>query len=115
MKKLIESLIRQGDVLLSPAAKLPDGAIDITPIEGRVVLAYSEVTGHVHAIYETKTKDGQPAVRMWSAGAERFLQVLVATPLKHEEHSAPVLQPGIYILPVQMEYDRAKGLRKVAD
>jgi hypothetical protein len=120
MKELNANIIRQGDVLLNgdkayTVAKLPDGAIDITPESGRVVLAYGEVTGHAHAIYETKTSDGKPTVRMWSAGAERFLQVLVATTLEHEEHSAPTLQPGIYKLPAQMEYDRAEGLRRVAD
>lgn len=113
--KLNENQFRQGDVLLDAVSKLPDGAIDITPESGRVVLAYGEVTGHAHAVYETKTKDGLPAVRMWSAGAERFLQVLAASSLKHEEHSAPTLPPGIYRLPVQMEYDRAEGLRRVAD
>ena len=114
-KRLNPNIIRQGDVLLNRVAKLPEGAVDITPESGRVVLAYGEVTGHAHAIYETTTNDGKRAVRMWSAGAERFLQVLVATSLKHEEHSAPVLQPGNYKLPVQMQYDRAAGLRKVAD
>ena len=113
--KLNQNQFRQGDVFLDRVDALPAGAVDITPAEGRVVLAYGEVTGHAHAVYETKTKDGQVAVRMWSAGAERFLQVLLASTLKHEEHTAPQLPPGIYRLPAQMEYDRAEGLRRVAD
>jgi hypothetical protein len=113
--KLNEGQFRQGDVFLDRVDALPKGAVDITPAEGRVVLAYGEVTGHAHAIYETKTKEGQPAVRMWSAGAERFLQVLIGSTLKHEEHTHPALPPGIYRLPSQMEYERAEGLRRVAD
>ena len=106
---------RQGDVFLDAIDKLPADAIDITPADGRVVLAYGEVTGHAHAVYETKTAEGAPTVRMWSVGAERFLQVLLASTLKHEEHTHPTLPPGIYRLPAQMEYDRAEGLRRVAD
>jgi hypothetical protein len=120
MKQLNSKIIRQGDVLLNgdaayTASEIPAGAIDITPQSGRVVLSYGEVTGHAHAIYETKTDDGKPTVRLWRSGAERFLQVLVATPLLHEEHLAPKLQPAIYRLPAQMSYNRAEGLRKVAD
>lgn len=114
--KLNKDQIRQGDVLLSKVDALPAGAIEV-PMDGsRIVLAYGEVTGHAHAIYETKTKDGAPTAKLWSAGAERFLQVLLADlPLKHEEHSHPFLCPGVYKLPAQMEYDRNSELRRVQD
>lgn len=100
--------IRQGDVALVLINNIPDGARDITPMEGRVVLAYGEVTGHAHAIYD------RDSVRLWQAGTERFLQVLVKTALQHEEHSAAILEPGIYQLPTQMEYTPDE-LRNVAD
>lgn len=97
---------RQGDVLLV-AAKLP---INAQPADkpGDVILAFGEVTGHAHRIKEREK------VRMWDAGAERFLQVLEATMLTHEEHAPVVLQPGIYRLPQQVEYTPAE-LRRVAD
>lgn len=100
--------IRQGDVALVLVSKLPSEAKDITPDKGRVVLAYGEVTGHAHAVYERES------VRLWQAGAERFLQVLVKTALKHEEHSTAYLDPGIYQLPTQVEY-HPEDLRNVAD
>jgi hypothetical protein len=107
-------IIRQGDVLLSRVEALPAGATDITPAEGRVVLAYGEVTGHAHAVYD-RVIEGKPTVKMWSAGAERFLQVMVAVPLKHEEHSHPTLPPGIYKLPQQVDMTADKLPRRVAD
>ncbi len=124
--------IRQGDVCLIPVAALPEGAKAVNSNE-RVVLAYGEVTGHTHAIYE-------PAkARLWDAGAERFLQVLESCELKHEEHSPLALDPQnftmdpmrqgdvllvpigrmndgsvLFRLPQQVEYTPAE-LRRVAD
>jgi hypothetical protein len=112
-KKPTVQSIRQGDVLLTPIQSLPAGVVDITPPNGRVVLAHGEVTGHAHAIYERGTK-AAPTVRLWSVGVERFLQVLMPVALKHEEHSHPMLPPGIYRLPAQVEYAPEK-LRRVED
>ena len=112
-KKTTVQSIRQGDVLLTPINSLPAGVVDITPPNGRVVLAHGEVTGHAHAIYERGTK-AAPTVRLWSASVERFLQVLAPVALKHEEHHHPMLPPGIYQLPAQVEYTPAR-LRRVAD
>ena len=113
-KKTALPSIRQGDVLLTPIQSLPSGAVDITPPDGRVVLAHGEVTGHAHAIYERGT-EAAPTVRLWSAGVERFLQVLAPVGLKHEEHRHPTLPPGIYRLPAQMEYVPAVLPRRVLD
>ena len=99
--------IRQGDVCLIPVTSLPAGAKQHES-KDRVVLAYGEITGHAHAIYDT-TK-----ARLWDSGVERFLQVLEKCELKHEEHSAATLAPGIYYLPQQVEYT-PKELRRVAD
>jgi hypothetical protein len=51
---------------------------------------------------------------MWSAGAERFLQVMEVVALTHEEHATVTIQPGVYRLPQQVEYAPAE-LRRVAD
>ena len=97
---------RQGDVLLV-SAKLPADA-EQADKPGDVILAYGEVTGHAHRIIERDT------VRRWDAGAERFLQVLEVTALTHEEHAPIMLQPGVYRLPMQVEYTPAE-IRRVAD
>lgn len=106
-------LVRQGDVALIRIEKLPAGCVEVLPEGDRVVLAYGEVTGHCHAVYGV-TKEA-PKVRLWSAGAERFLQVLTRCELVHEEHSAAVLEPGTYLLPGQYEHTEENEVRKVAD
>lgn len=47
---------RQGDVLVVPAAAVPDGATPLEREGGRVVLAHGEVTGHAHAISAPKAQ-----------------------------------------------------------
>lgn len=106
MKNLLP--LRQGDVLLVPVRALPKGAKDETP-DGRLVLAFGESTGHAHAI-----ENEHQSCRYWTAGGERFLQVLVTSELRHEEHAPISLPPGIYKLPQQVEYTPAE-LRRVAD
>lgn len=102
--------VRQGDVLLQPVAKLPSGAIEITP-KGDVVLKYGEVTGHAHRI----AVDVPGKVRVWDAQAERYLQVLALVTLRHEEHGAIDIMPGIYHIPEQVEWTDDDEPRVVAD
>lgn len=123
-------VFRQGDVLLVKVAELPKKAKDITP-EGDIVLAYGEVTGHAHrlalppvlenmqvaGVGKDKQLTVKKPVRLWDAGAERFIQVLEKTSLTHEEHSQIPLDPGFYKVVQQREYDpEAERLaRQVAD
>lgn len=110
-------IYRQGDVLLTRVeGDLPKDAKEITPKDaGRIVLAFGEVTGHAHAVYpnEVKGKKVLPA-KLWDAGAERFLQVIEKTALKHEEHSAVSLAPGNYKVTIQREYS-PEAIRQVMD
>lgn len=109
-----EQMYRQGDVLLILVAALPKGAKDVTPSD-RIVLAHGEVTGHAHAVYEPLTKTLPTGkARMWDAGAERYLQVVETTVLKHEEHAAVPLPAGIYRVVQQREYSPG-AIRNVAD
>ena len=107
-----KQIIRQGDVLLSRIADLPKDAKDITPDGGRIILAQGEATGHAHVIERTPEAKA-PAV-YFDAKAERFLQVIETTALAHEEHSAVILERGVYKQGFQVEEKRAEILR-VAD
>jgi len=131
---------RQGDVQLQPVDQLPAGCKPL-PAEGnRIVLAHGEVTGHAHAIYdhlveqqthqverpaatpgaadeiaEAAIARAQLKARLWQApNGVRYLEVTEPVTLKHEEHTQHTLNPGIYKLPVQVEYTPAE-LRRVAD
>lgn len=134
-KKTTQPIIRQGDVLLTPVAKLPKGCKAVALDKGRIVLAYGEVTGHAHAIAD----HGQAAPKVGTiigptAAAEiaeaaiarakarllaapdgtRFLEVVEPVTLTHEEHTQHSIPPGIYQLPTQVEYTPAE-LRRVED
>ena len=107
---------RQGDVLIERVESLPATELTEIKVPGRVVLAYGEVTGHAHAIYP---EAGVMPAKLWDAGAERFLQVMERTAIKHEEHGAIPLEPGIYRISkfgagTQREYS-PEEIRSVAD
>ena len=111
-----KQMFRQGDVLIERVDALPDLALSEVKTEGRVVLAYGEVTGHAHAIYP---EAGALPAKLWDAGAERFLQVISETTIQHEEHGAIPLAPGVYRVSkfgagTQREYS-PEEIRSVAD
>ena len=143
-QKLTPIQIRQGDVFLIPVAALPAGCKPMQPEGGRrFVLAHGEVTGHAHAIYEfTADADAEQAAaaaisaasasaaaqqavaramalrtaQLWAAtDGEWYLEVRQPSTMRHEEHSAPVIQPGIYHAPIQVEAGADNMIRQVAD
>ncbi len=128
-------ILRQGDVLLVQVAGLPEECREKS-VKGDIILAHGEVTGHAHRIKSI------PHAKLWYFGAERFLQVLEGAfvtkdicstvvgingepfklredkfpgvALRHEEHTAQVIEPGIYHVIIQTEYT-PENLRRVAD
>lgn len=103
-------LYRQGDVLLIPCHRQsrPQGATEEPiPADGRVVLAYGEVTGHAHVLAAAA------AVALRTA-SERYIEVREQTDLTHEEHAPITLKPGLYRVVLQREYTPAT-IRQVMD
>ena len=105
----MEKIVRQGDVMLFKVAKLPKGAVEVET-KGDVILAFGEVTGHAHRIKQTE----KPSARIYDFGAERYLQITETVALQHEEHSAIMLDKGIYRQAFQFEEKRAE-IQRVAD
>jgi hypothetical protein len=102
---------RQGDVLIVRIDTMPEGIEPVPRDNGRVILAYGEVTGHVHAV------EGDVALFAPADVAEleeRFLRVEREARLVHEEHEAITLPPGIYSVRRQREYTPER-VRPVAD
>lgn len=103
---------RQGDVYLRRVDNIPDGLVLVPRDNGRIVLAYGEVTGHAHAILDNAATLFAPSDL--DEMAARFLRVENEVALEHEEHSTIVLAPGIYEVRRQREYSPS-ALRNVAD
>ena len=106
-------MARQGDVLIERIADIPAKAKEAVTDPHRVVLAYGEVTGHAHALYNSRVKyfrdDGAVGVA--------YIDVPEATEIQHEEHSAIPLEPGKYMVRRQREWtdDDEQNARLVAD
>jgi len=98
---------RQGDILLVPIPDAPDGP-EVARDNGRIILAYGETTGHAHAIDDTEAR------LIEIETGERFLEILRASDLVHEEHDTVTLPPGTYEVRRQREY-RPEGIIRVAD
>ncbi len=100
---------RQGDVLLvkMELAALPTGAVAQEGNDGRIVLAYGEVTGHAHAIDSAYAK-------MYQWNGDRLIEVKPGGRLVHEEHNPIDLEPGYYKVIQQREYEPG-SFRTVVD
>lgn len=103
-------LYRQGDVLIEQVATIPDGLVDVPRDDGRLILAYGEVTGHAHAV----VGDCQFLAADLEELEERFLRVESEAAVVHEEHDTIALPPGNYRVVRQREYS-PEEIRTVAD
>jgi len=122
--------IRQGDVALVQVAALPAGCTLAPDQSRKIILAWGEVTGHHHRIEDhvvrRKVTPGaaeeiaeaaiaRAKARLWKApDGETYLEVTAPVHLKHEEHTAHEIPPGIYKQPTQVEYTPSE-LRRVED
>lgn len=102
-------MYRQGDVLLIPISNIKDVLQEVDRDNGRIILAYGEVTGHAHAI-----KSGQATLYKAAANDNRYLRVVEQVVLSHEEHDPIPLPPGDYKVLIQREYT-PEEIRNVAD
>jgi hypothetical protein len=99
---------RQGDVMLTRVNSIPKGGKRVARDNGRIVLAYGEVTGHAHAIAD------EEVTLLEVDGGIRYLDVQMEAFLRHEEHGAIALAPGKYKVTRQREYT-PEAIRNVAD
>ncbi len=95
--------VRQGDVLLvrtSLIGRRTDlrASRIVPPVNGRVILAYGEVTGHAHAV------EAGLAELFEAHDGARYLDVRDVAELCHEEHAAVTLEPGVYMIVLQREF-----------
>lgn len=103
-------LFRQGDVLIARVKELPTELKPVPKDNGRVILAYGEVTGHAHAVLGDVELLGSDVAEM----EERFLRVEQEAQVVHEEHGTIELPAGDYRITRQREYS-PEEIRMVAD
>jgi hypothetical protein len=103
-------VVRQGDLLLVPIGGLPEGARPVS--SGRLVLARGEATGHAHVV-----DDERASLHSLEWPATRYLRVVGDQPvsLVHEEHDRLEVQPGVYEVRRQREYEPSRASRWVSD
>ena len=109
MTNIVHSQARQGDVCVTRATAVPTGS-GVDRDNGRVVLAYGEVTGHAHAFRD-------PGVCLLRAEG---ITMLTVTPdgalLEHEEHVHIPFGGGTYEVRIQQQWDwSAEVARNVRD
>jgi hypothetical protein len=120
------TMFRQGDVLLVKVERAPKNLHPRLPVKAGIVLAYGEVTGHAHVLDPEKVRAFVPnQTGAWDASAERYIQVLEKTALQHldlpaggvptGEHADIALEPGMYQVIRQREWDDSMETRYVSD
>jgi hypothetical protein len=100
--------VRQGDVYLTKVGKVDLAqARRIAPVNGRLILAEGEATGHHHSV------DCQTA-GLFDLTGKTVLVVDTPTVLTHQEHGAIEVAPGTYWVTRQREYS-PESIRRVID
>src|SRR5260370_13543017 len=100
-------MFRQGDLLLVRTMAMPEGEA-LQAEGGRLILARGEVTGHHHS---ESVADAEAI----STAEAVYLRIMTPTPLEHQEHAPLPLEPGIYRVIRQREYQPRELPRQVAD
>ena len=91
---------RQGDVFVKKVKSMPEGLNPVPLDKGRVILAYGEVTGHMHSLDSENCK-----LFVCPDTAQRFLEITSYDALTHDEHDSIRLGAGIYKVIQQREYN----------
>lgn len=114
-------IYRHGDVIIkSINEEIPANAKPSRdPQDGRMILAYGEVTGHAHAVVGDADllEVPQEMVERGISEIEKYLEVHSdGAQVVHEEHATIELPPGRYAIVRQREYTSADmAPRYVAD
>lgn len=88
----MSKMYRQGDVLVRKIEKLPKRVMKLETD----IIVMGEATGHAHRI-EHGT--------LFRSGSTMFIQADAGAVLVHEEHAPIELEPGIYEVVRQREFD----------
>jgi hypothetical protein len=110
-------MFRQGDVLIERIATgtVPSKGDPRRRDNGRVILAYGEVTGHAHAIDTLADPDAAIFDDPSATDGSFYLRLANDSGVMHEEHARIDLPAGEYRVTRQREWTDADEPRTVAD
>lgn len=122
MKITKSHVLRQGDVLLVPTTKVPSAEAKRVTDQGRVILAYGEVTGHSHQVIAaepvTVTDNPDPVAPcelFEEPDGTRILVLSRPSVLKHDEHVPAALAGGAAFEVIRQCEWSLDDVRQVAD
>jgi len=98
-KEKKEVNICQGDIFFVKIENLPNKKL--TKVERKqrgFVLAEGETTGHAHIIEDED-------IDLFTDGNYLYLETETPVVLKHEEHNAVTIDPGLWLIGIQKEVD----------
>lgn len=89
---------------MHPIVKIPEG-LKAVEHKGSFVLAEGEFTGHKHLMTVEKPKDLEI---LQDKEGRYYFNVKKAANLTHEEHKPLVIEPGLYKMNIEREFDYFK-------
>ncbi len=100
---------RHGDVLLTKVNHQEGEELNH---KGSYPLAFGEITGHKHMLSVQNPKN----MKITKVGSNLFICLMEIGTLVHEEHKTIEIEPGIYKMDFEREYDyMLEDMRKVVD
>ncbi|MCP5099892.1 MAG: hypothetical protein GY943_30430 [Chloroflexi bacterium] len=111
--KTFTNICAQGDIYIRKIDALPEGATEVLPENGKIIVTHSE-TGHHHVMEASKVKMYQ----LPDSIMDCLLVVEQPTALEHlrehDTHDPILFEPGTYHVRRQREYT-PEGFRRVED
>lgn len=107
----MKKIYRHGDIILKEIENLPKNLKSVSK-ESQFVLAEGETTGHKH----TLVAKPQTMEILQDKKGRFYLKFSDVVELTHQEHKTIFIQPGIYEVGNEREYDYfLEEIRKVVD
>lgn len=100
---MANKIMRQGDLIIR---QVEDDGVQRASVGKTHVLAEGEKTGHLHKLESTKEIHVHGRLEN---GTNVWMRLMGETTLVHDEHAAIALEPGLYNVTQEREYDYAEA------
>jgi hypothetical protein len=115
----MKTYYQQGDVLIIPITDLPK---ELEEIKG-ATLALGEHTGHHHTLFDDEMDYNPKSTNPYNMGSKKvklfqdkqkitYMKVDNVVFLKHQEHKAFKIDPGVYKIGIVKEFDPFEQMKR---